>query len=41
MCLNGSTEYNGGWPDQMQRRADLYLVFTDIVHTAPGANLSC
>lgn len=39
--LNGSTECNGGRPDQMQHRVDLYLAFTDIVHTAPGANLTC
>jgi len=25
----------------MQHRVDLYLAFTDILHTAPGANLSC
>ncbi|WP_329549894.1 hypothetical protein OG548_44640 [Streptomyces sp. NBC_01356] len=26
---------------QMQHRVDLYLAFTDIVHTVPGANLTC
>ncbi|MFF1675743.1 hypothetical protein ACFVYG_06845 [Streptomyces sp. NPDC058256] len=41
MCLNDSTECNGGRPDQMQHRVGLYRVFTDTVHTAPGANLTC
>ncbi|WP_405927198.1 hypothetical protein [Streptomyces sp. NBC_00035] len=41
MCLKGSSECNGGRPGQMQHRVVLYLAFTDIVHTVPGANLTC
>ena len=39
--INGALECNGGNPDQVSNRVDLYLQFTTILKVKPGENLRC
>ncbi|MEK8173203.1 chitinase [Streptomyces sp. M19] len=39
--INGSIECNGGNPQQVQSRIDLYTGFSGILGVDPGGNLSC
>ncbi|GAA3539143.1 hypothetical protein GCM10022222_23390 [Amycolatopsis ultiminotia] len=39
--INGSIECDGGNPEQVQSRVDLYTNFAGILGVDPGANLSC